>query len=203
MDKLAVFNIIGVVASALLAATAALLGVVAVATGSMQAVPLYPQWHLFGDTSVKIAMGLAGVIPVVLNCYVGHQNLFPLMDMLKPYSVKAMAGVSAAALAGSCGIFWVLAAGTVVAFGSAVDFNVLNNLSQGGMAGLLGGSLAQVGREGNCEEGRSTGVKHPRRGLIGQESKGGEESEGRGDQSNDFTEWGDSRECERGGLVSG
>ena len=148
MDKLAVFNVIGVVASALLAATAALLGVVAVATGSMQPVPLYPQWHLFGDTSLKIAMGLAGVIPVVLNCYVGHQNMFPLMDMLKPYSVKAMAGVSAAALAGSCGIFWVLAAGTVVAFGSGVDFNVLNNLSQGGMAGLLGGPLAQVGGVG-------------------------------------------------------
>jgi hypothetical protein len=35
-------------------------------------------------------MGLAGVVPIVLNCYVGHQSVHGIMAMLKPYSVSDM-----------------------------------------------------------------------------------------------------------------
>jgi hypothetical protein len=31
-------------------------------------------------------MGLAGVVPIILNCYVGHQSVHGIMGMLKPYS---------------------------------------------------------------------------------------------------------------------
>jgi nitrate/nitrite transporter NarK len=148
MDKLAVFNIIGVAATALLALTAGILGLAAVASGQVQAIPLLPQWHLFGDTPVKIAMAMAGVIPVVLNCYVGHQSVFSVMKMLQPYTSGGMKGVVAAALGGSAAIFFVLALGSIAAFGGAVDPNILNNLSKGSMAALLGDPLAQVRAQG-------------------------------------------------------
>lgn len=31
-------------------------------------------------------MGLAGVVPIILNCYVGHQSVHGIMGMLKPYT---------------------------------------------------------------------------------------------------------------------
>jgi hypothetical protein len=31
-------------------------------------------------------MGMAGVVPIILNCYVGHQSVHGIMGMLKPYS---------------------------------------------------------------------------------------------------------------------
>lgn len=31
-------------------------------------------------------MGLASVVPIILNCYVGHQSVHGIMGMLKPYT---------------------------------------------------------------------------------------------------------------------
>jgi hypothetical protein len=54
-----------------------------------------PNLAAFGDTPLKIAMGMAGVLPIILNCYVGHQSIHGIMGMLRPYSVKEMKAVCA------------------------------------------------------------------------------------------------------------
>eukprot|EP00879_Flechtneria_rotunda_P012528 GHRR01013081.1.p1 GENE.GHRR01013081.1~~GHRR01013081.1.p1 ORF type:complete len:250 (+),score=83.49 GHRR01013081.1:321-1070(+) len=89
-------------------------------------------------------MGVAGVVPIILNCYVGHQSVHGIMGMLQPYSVKDMKAVCAGALALGCCVFLTLGLGSVAAFGPAVNPNILNNLSAGGMAPLIGSQLAQV-----------------------------------------------------------
>lgn len=40
-------------------------------------------------------MGMAGVVPIILNCYVGHQSIHGIMAMLQPYSAKEMKAVCA------------------------------------------------------------------------------------------------------------
>lgn len=89
-------------------------------------------------------MGMAGVVPIILNCYVGHQSIHGIMGMLKPYSVREMKAVCAGSLTMGLVIFLVLGLGSVAAFGGAVDANILNNLSATGMAPLIGSQLAAV-----------------------------------------------------------
>jgi hypothetical protein len=57
-----------------------------------------PNLSAFGDTPLKVAMGMAGVLPIILNCYVGHQSIHGIMAMLRPYSVKEMKAVCAGGL---------------------------------------------------------------------------------------------------------
>jgi amino acid permease len=144
ISKLSVFNILGVGAVMLLAATAGLLGLTALITGAAHIPPAAPNLAAFGDSSLRVAMGMAGVVPIILNCYVGHQSVHGIMAMLKPYSVNEMKAVCAGSLIMGLVIFLVLGLGSVAAFGGAVDANILNNLSAGGMAGLLGPQLASV-----------------------------------------------------------
>jgi hypothetical protein len=54
-----------------------------------------PNLAAFGDTPLKIAMGMAGVVPIILNCYVGHQSIHGIMGMLTPYTPKEMKAVCA------------------------------------------------------------------------------------------------------------
>lgn len=49
-------------------------------------VPAAPNLAAFGSTDLKVLMGLAGVVPIILNCYVGHQSVHGIMGMLKPYT---------------------------------------------------------------------------------------------------------------------
>lgn len=60
MSALAVFNILGVLATVLLAAVVGSLGCAATASGRAHVIPLMPQWNSFGNTPAKIAMGMAG-----------------------------------------------------------------------------------------------------------------------------------------------
>lgn len=106
-------------------------------------------------------MGLAGVVPIILNCYVGHQSVHGVMSMLQPYSTPDMKRVLASSLAMACAIFLALALGGVAAFGPGVDANILNNLSASGMAPLVGSGLAQVRRGGGCHAGRRQGGPQP------------------------------------------
>ncbi|WIA21170.1 hypothetical protein OEZ86_005042 [Tetradesmus obliquus] len=144
ISKLSVFNVLGVGAVMLLAAAAGLLGLTAVITGVAHAPPVAPNLAAFGDTPLKIAMGMAGVLPIILNCYVGHQSIHGIMGMLAPYSVQEMKAVCAGSLALGCAIFLVLGLGSVAAFGPGVSSNILNNLSASGMAPLIGSQAAAV-----------------------------------------------------------
>eukprot|EP00775_Hariotina_reticulata_P002242 gene2242-2554_t len=144
MDKLAVFNILGVGATILLAVTAAALGVAAVVQGSAHTIPMMPRWNMLGPTKVAQLESLTEVLPVVLACYVAHQSLHPLMPLLKPYSPRRMCAVIATALGMVLCIFLLLSVGACVAFGLEVDPNVLNNISEQGMTPLVGHVLADV-----------------------------------------------------------
>lgn len=48
--------------------------------------PPAPNLAALGSTDIKVLMGLASVVPIILNCYVGHQSVHGIMGMLKPYS---------------------------------------------------------------------------------------------------------------------
>lgn len=72
--RLLPLNMLGVAAVAMLAATAAALGATAVATGAAHPLSLLPRWELLGPTPGAAAEGLAGVIPVLVACYVAHQR---------------------------------------------------------------------------------------------------------------------------------
>lgn len=144
ISKLAVFNLVGVGAVVLLGAAAGLLGVVALINGTAFAPPAAPNLAAFGSTNIKVVMGLAGVVPIILNCYVGHQSVHGIMGMLKPYTPGEMKAVCAGALGLGCVIFLVLALGSIAAFGPAVNSNILNNLSATGMAPLIGSTAAQA-----------------------------------------------------------
>jgi hypothetical protein len=144
MDKLALFNILGVGATMLLAVTAAVLGVAAVMKGSAHPISMMPQWERLGPTRAAQLESLTEVLPVVLACYVAHQSLHPLMPLLKPYSPRRMCAVIATALGMVVCIFLLLSVGASVAFGLEVDPNVLNNISEAGMTPLLGPVLADI-----------------------------------------------------------
>jgi hypothetical protein len=58
-----------------------------------------PNLAAFGSTEIKVLMGLAGVVPIILNCYVGHQSVHGIMGMLKPYTPGVREG------RGSQGVF--------------------------------------------------------------------------------------------------
>lgn len=142
MDSLAFLNVVGVAAVVLVAAVAAFLGGQALATGTAHALPLFPQWALLGPTKAEQLESLADIVPVILACYVGHQNIFPLMPLLEPYTRRRMCMVIAVALALSASVFTALAAGAALAFGPTLEVNVLNNFSEEDLAPLVGPAIA-------------------------------------------------------------
>jgi hypothetical protein len=83
-----VFNYVGVAASLLLALISASLGAAALAQGAAHALPLGPQWAELGGGARGVAE-VASIVAVLLACYVGHQNLHPLLPLLKPYTREA------------------------------------------------------------------------------------------------------------------
>jgi hypothetical protein len=95
----------GVFAAATLA-----LAVAALARGRGHALTLWPQWDLIGHGSssplVK-GMGLANILPILLNCDVCHMSLHPLMALLKPYSHARMRALVATTLSGCNVLYWV------------------------------------------------------------------------------------------------
>lgn len=144
MDKLSLFNIVGVAATVLLATAAAGLGAISVLQGTAHPIPLLPQWQSLGPTTAAQLEALTDVLPVILACYVAHQSLHPLMPLLKPYSSARMCGVVAAALALVACIFLMLSVGGALAFGPDLDINALKNFTQAGMAPFVGGGLARI-----------------------------------------------------------
>eukprot|EP00879_Flechtneria_rotunda_P026543 GHRR01028310.1.p1 GENE.GHRR01028310.1~~GHRR01028310.1.p1 ORF type:complete len:468 (+),score=135.13 GHRR01028310.1:72-1475(+) len=142
LDKLAPLNIVGVIAIALLASVAAALGLQATAHGTAYPIPLLPQWKLLGPTKAQQFEALTAVLPVIVACYIAHQNIHPAMQLLKPYSYRRMCGVMAVALAMSFGVFATLAVGSCLAFGPTLQVNVLNNFSVSGLEQFVHHSLA-------------------------------------------------------------
>jgi len=55
----------------------------AAANGVLQPPPLLPDWSELGNTPIMAAIGIATVVPVLLNCDVCHQSLHPLMPLLQ------------------------------------------------------------------------------------------------------------------------
>lgn len=73
MDRLAVLNVVGVGAIAMLATVAVGLGVQGLATGTVFPIPLLPQWQQLGHTTAEQLQALTAVMPVMIACYVAHQ----------------------------------------------------------------------------------------------------------------------------------
>eukprot|EP00882_Tetradesmus_deserticola_P024001 GHRQ01026206.1.p1 GENE.GHRQ01026206.1~~GHRQ01026206.1.p1 ORF type:complete len:152 (+),score=48.27 GHRQ01026206.1:54-458(+) len=121
MERLSALNVIGVAATALLAAVSTALAVQGLAAGTAHSVPAFPQWQLLGPTRSKQLEALAAVLPVLIACYNAAQSLHPVMPLLQPYSEKAMRRVIGLALAVSFGIYWMLSVGAVMAFGTDVE----------------------------------------------------------------------------------
>lgn len=59
------------------------LAAAAAANGVLQPPPLFPDWGNLGSTPLLAAVGIAVVVPVLLNCDVCHQSLHPLMPLLQ------------------------------------------------------------------------------------------------------------------------
>lgn len=55
----------------------------AATNGVLQPPPLLPDWSELGNTPIMAAIGIATVVPVLLNCDVCHQSLHPLMPLLQ------------------------------------------------------------------------------------------------------------------------
>jgi hypothetical protein len=73
MDRLAVLNVVGVGAIAMLALTALGLAAKGLAQGTAHPIPLWPQWQQLGHTRAEQLQALAAVLPVMIACYVAHQ----------------------------------------------------------------------------------------------------------------------------------
>lgn len=111
-----------------------------------------PNLAALGDSPLRIAMGLAGIVPIILNCYVGHQSVHGIMAVLQPYSADTMKSVCAGALGLGAVLFMALGLGGVTAFGPATSANILVNMSAAGMAPLLGTGPAQVWCSQRCSQ---------------------------------------------------
>ncbi|KAI8469238.1 MAG: transmembrane amino acid transporter protein-domain-containing protein [Monoraphidium minutum] len=137
LENLDFFNYLGVATSLLLAAISAALGGSALAGGAASQIPAGPQWAALGG-GARGAAEVASIVAVLLACYVGHQNLHPLLPLLKPYTGGRMRGVLVVALSIAALVFTVLCVGASLAFGATLQVNVLSNLSIEAMAPLLG-----------------------------------------------------------------
>jgi hypothetical protein len=88
----------------MLACVTGALGAAAVAQGSAQPLPLAPQWQDLGSGLAGTAE-VAGILAVLLACYVGHQNLHPLLPLLKPYTGAFLLVGAGVGLVGCCQFF--------------------------------------------------------------------------------------------------
>ncbi|GBF90578.1 amino acid transporter [Raphidocelis subcapitata] len=138
IGHLTVFNYLGVAAALALASITAALGAAAVALGRAHPLPVAPQWAALGGEGAAGAAHIATTVSVLLACYVGHQNLHPLLPLLKPYTGARIRGVLALALVVAAAVFTTLCVGGALAFGASLEINVLSNLSIEEMAPLLG-----------------------------------------------------------------
>ncbi|KAF6259971.1 hypothetical protein COO60DRAFT_1509520 [Scenedesmus sp. NREL 46B-D3] len=134
MARLSALNFVGVAAIGLLAAVSAALALQGLATGTAHSVPALPQWELLGPTRSTQLQALTAVLP----------GLHPLMPLVQPYSDERMRWVIALALAVSVVIYCTLSVGAVMAFGTAVEVNVMNNMSVLGLEPLVGPGLARL-----------------------------------------------------------
>lgn len=142
MEKLAIVNIIGVASNGLFAGLMLALAASAAANGHLQPPRLLPDLSQIGPSPLLVAITLASVVPVLLNCDVCHQSLHPLMPLLKPYSVGRMQRLVATAL-GICNIlYFTVALCSGLVFGDALDADVLTNVSVAAMGPLIGPAAA-------------------------------------------------------------
>jgi hypothetical protein len=144
MGRLSFMNGVGLMAVLLLVGVAVLLGGVALARGMAAPLPTWPQWGTFGDTPAQQWGHLVEVVPVLLACYVGHQNLHPLIPLLVPATPSTMNAVVALALTVAAATFGSISLGTALAFGPDLQVNVLNNLFSDSLRPLLGPTWAGV-----------------------------------------------------------
>ncbi|KAI8474958.1 MAG: transmembrane amino acid transporter protein-domain-containing protein [Monoraphidium minutum] len=141
MERLAAVNIIGVMANAFFAGLMVVLAASAAAAGAAAAPPLWPQWGELerggGGGRLGAAAALAATLPVVLNCFVCHQSLHPLLPSLRPYSTTRAQSMVATSLAAAGGLYYIIAICAVAAFGSDLRDDVLSNITAAAMAPLL------------------------------------------------------------------
>eukprot|EP00879_Flechtneria_rotunda_P009883 GHRR01010335.1.p1 GENE.GHRR01010335.1~~GHRR01010335.1.p1 ORF type:complete len:668 (+),score=196.20 GHRR01010335.1:198-2201(+) len=142
MKKLAVVNIIGVACNGLFAGLMLALTAGAAAKGLLKPPQLIPDWSQLGSTPIFVAMSVATIIPVLLNCDVCHQSLHPLIPLLKPYSVPRMQRLAAAALCICNILYFIVALCGGLVFGESLEDDVLTNVNAAAMGPLIGPAAA-------------------------------------------------------------
>eukprot|EP00877_Chromochloris_zofingiensis_P001527 jgi/Chrzof1/11375/Cz05g34150.t1 len=139
MEKLAVVNIIGVLANGLFALTTLALAVSAYFQGVLQPISAAPQWQSLGKGPLMITLSLAGIAPVILNCDTCHQSLHPLMPLLRPYTTSNMKALVGCAL-GVCNVlYFLIGVCCCLTFGAGLHADVLANINTQAIAPLVGG----------------------------------------------------------------
>ncbi|WIA09716.1 hypothetical protein OEZ85_009100 [Tetradesmus obliquus] len=144
MEKLAVVNIIGVASNGLFAALVLALAGRAAALGQIKPPQLLPDLSQLGSSPVVVAIALASIVPVLLNCNVCHQSLHPLLPLLKPYSVARMQRLVATALCVCNVLYFTVTICAGLVFGDALDADVLANITVAAMGPLIGPAAAVV-----------------------------------------------------------
>ncbi|KAF6236268.1 transmembrane amino acid transporter protein-domain-containing protein [Scenedesmus sp. NREL 46B-D3] len=144
MEKLAVVNIIGVASNGLFAGLMLALAATAAAHGQLKPPQLLPDLSQLGSSPVLIAIALASIVPVLLNCNVCHQSLHPLLPLLKPYSVARMQRLVATALCVCNVLYFTVTICAGLVFGDALDADVLANITVAAMGPLIGPAAAVV-----------------------------------------------------------
>lgn len=142
MEKLAVVNIIGVASNGLFAALMLALAGRAAALGQIKPPQLLPDLSQLGSSPVVVAIALASIVPVLLNCNVCHQSLHPLLPLLKPYSVARMQRLVATALCVCNVLYFTVTICAGLVFGDALDADVLANITVAAMGPLIGPAAA-------------------------------------------------------------
>lgn len=138
MDRLAIMNIIGVSAVGAFAVSASTIAIAAFARGKDKAIPWLPNWDELGPTPLVIAHKISSIVPILLTADICQQALIPLLPYLKPYSPSRMNVVIYSALTLSNILYWVSSVGAIVAFGSDLDSDVLNNVSSVSISPMVG-----------------------------------------------------------------
>jgi amino acid permease len=144
MEKLAVVNIIGVASNGLFAGLMLVLAGSAAALALLKPPQLLPNLSELGSSPVLIAIALASIMPVLLNCNVCHQSLHPLLPLLKPYSVARMQRLVATALCVCNVLYFTVTTCAGLVFGDALDADVLANITVAAMGPLIGPAAAVV-----------------------------------------------------------
>jgi amino acid permease len=144
MEKLAIVNIIGVASNGLFAGLMLALAASAAANGLLQPPQLLPDLSQLGSSPVLIAIALASIVPVLLNCNVCHQSLHPLLPLLKPHSVARMQRLVATALCVCNMLYFIVTICAGLVFGDALDADVLANITVAAMGPLIGPAAAVV-----------------------------------------------------------